>query len=386
MNVLFIPTASSAVMYWRVQNFVEAAYRNRTACFQNPLWFKDLNGPQEWQLKLSDGPNFDSIYARRFVPMIESGCREADVIVCQYGHENGAIDLLESIKIKFPNTPVLVEIDDLITSVPVYNEAFGAYDHGSDARARVIEQLKSADGLIVSTPHLKEAYSQYNQNIWVVPNSIDFNLWGRAKRKKLPGIRIGWAGGNGHEGDFAIIENAIKNIIKKHKEVTFVFVNGPAKKGLPDFLKGVERIEHKAIFEPVLKYPSMIAGLDFDIGICPLIDSNFNRGKSNLKWLEGAALSYPVVASNVGHFKETLTHGVDVLLANNEKEFEAHLDSLILDKKLRKRIGAAAHRKAYEDFNVDKVTEHYIACLKEAKSLKSVPQFSPITHSLGAQL
>lgn len=370
MNVFMIPTAGSSVMYWRIQGFVESAWRTGLASFKNELWIKDLHQIHPWQGRITDGDEYDPIFIRQFVPMVESGCIQADAIVFQYAHTEGALELFDAIKIKFPRLPILLEIDDNILSVPTYNEAFESFDPGAETRRRVIAQLRAADGVIVSTPYLKEIYSEFNAHIYVVPNSIDFKKWDKLKGKRKPGVRIGWAGGAGHDGDFEPIAGALKRILEKHKDARLVLVNGPSKNGLPEYLKGVERIEHRATWTPILKYPKMLADMDFDIGIAPLVDSAFNRGKSNLKWLENSALGIPTVAANVGHLAETIRNGVDGFLCDDENEFYLALDVLISDKKRRKAVGLAANDRARKDFNIDTVTAHYIACISEVINKK----------------
>lgn len=381
LNVLFIPTMNSSVMWWRMQSFVEAAWRNQVANFVNPLWEKDLNHCQLWQGKISDGPKYDPIFIRMFVPMIESGCVKADAVVMQFVQEEGGIELFDAIKTKFPNLPIFTEIDDNILSVPIYNEAFEAYGPNGDTRQRVIEQLRKSDGVITTTPFLKELYSEFNRNIHVIPNSIDFGIWDKVKRKPKGGIRIGWAGGNAHGGDFEPYEPAIKNILSRHKDVKFVFVNGPARMGVPESLKGLPGIEHHALWEPILKYPAMLGRMDFDIAISPLMDSAFNRGKSNLKWLEASALSIPTVASNVGHLKETIKHGVNGLLADTPGQFETHLESLITDKKLRRSMGVAANAAVRLDFNVDNTVNQYVSILSQEVKIKAAFQEFQFSNS-----
>lgn len=360
-------------MYWRIQSFVEEAYKSGVANFQNPLWYKDLrNAIQPWQEKITNGPKYDPGFIRQFVPYIESGAQQADAIVMQYPQEEGALELFDSLKHNFPHTPILTEIDDNILSVPVYNMAFSTYDPMSEVRARAVRQMKASDGIIASTPHLKEIYSEFNPNIWVIQNSIDFRRWDSLKKKSKAGIRIGWAGGCAHEGDFEPLAPAIHRVAEKYKDARFCFINGPAAKGLPDFLADVPRVEHKAIWKPVMKYPQMLAEQGYTIGIAPIRDSDFNRGKSNLKWLENSAMGIPTVAANVGHMAETVRDGVDGLLYNNAQEFEAKLSSLISDRKLRARIGAAAYARVKADFNLKSTVSDYVDVLQEAIDRKAV--------------
>lgn len=379
LNVMFIPTSSSGVAYWRIQNFVEAAWNTGCSNFVNPLWFKDSNDIQEWQIKLSDGPKYDPIYIRHFIPAIESGCQKADAVVFQYGHTDGAVDLFESIRIKYPHLPLLTEIDDNILAVPEYNEAAAVYDPRSAVRAIAVNQMKMSDGVIVSTPYLKEVFGDFNENIRVIPNSIDFSRWEKLRKKSRSGIRIGWAGGNGHEGDFSLVGDAIKRICSKHREVKFIFLNGPAKRGLPDFLRGVKGVEHQMKWVPISKYPQMMSDQDFDIIIAPTMDSAFNRGKSNLKWLEAAALKIPCVMMNVGHYAQTVKDGVDGFLADTEDDFFDALDKLILDRKLRQRVGLSANAAVRRDFNVSKIVKSYVAALEQTIAMKHSGDIAPLS-------
>ena len=370
LRVLFIPTASSGIMFWRFQNFVEAAWRNGLASFQNPLWIKNLNNIQPWQEKLTDGEKYDPLFVRSFVPYIESGCVGADVVVFQYAHTEGALELFEAIRIKFPHLPVLTEIDDNVLSVPTWNESFNTYDPRSEVRRRALAQIKESDGLIVSTPQLKEVYLDYNRNISVVENCIDFKMWDRLKKKSKPGIRIGWAGGSSHGGDFDAISQALSNVLTNHKDATLVLINGPAKQGIPNFLEGFKNVEHHMRWETIIHYPKMLAEMDFDIGIAPLVDCAFNRGKSNLKWLENSALGIPTVAMKVGHMAQTVRHGEDGFLAEDSAEFEKYLEILIKNRSLRKKIGSVANARVRRDFNVDNVVGSYVEILESAASEK----------------
>ncbi len=372
LNALFIPTGNSGLTWWRVQNFVQAAWRTKAASFQNPLWTKDLNSIQPWQEMLTDRPDkaHDPIFIRQFVPMIESGCIGADAVVFQYPHEEGALELFDAIKQKFPRLPLLTEIDDNILSVPHYNEAAHTFDPRSDVRRRAIQQMRQSDAVIVSTPYLKEAFAEFNAHIYVIPNAIDFKQWDKLKGRKRPGLRIGWAGGSGHEGDFAPVAEGIKKVLARHKDARLILINGPAAQGIPSFFKDVERIEHHATWTPILKYPKMLADMDFDIGIAPVVDSAFNRGKSNLKWLENAALKIPTVTMNVGHYAETIKNGVDGYLCEDGDDFALALDVLISDKKRRKAMGLAANTSVRKNFNVDNVAAEYVRVLREVADMK----------------
>jgi glycosyltransferase involved in cell wall biosynthesis len=111
-----------------------------------------------------------------------------------------------------------------------------------------------------------------------------------------------------------------------------------------------------AIAPPSARYDHFIAWFrsvarHFDIAVAPLVDSPFNRCKSDLKFLEYAACGLPVVLSRVTPYSLTVRHGEDGLLTDNDDEswFRA-LESLALQPELRARLGAAARRRAETEF------------------------------------
>ena len=345
LRVLIIPTANSGVSYYRLWAWAEAAHRNR-AMHVECLWFKyAATETAAWEVDIID-PEFRP----RIMGEINAKVRMADVVIMGMVHTPAALNLFLSIKEAYPNIPVVAEIDDNMLSTADYNPASNFYGPGSQFRDVAVQQFKAADAMIVSTAYLKEVYGDLNENVHVVENSLDFKIWDRLQVKHKPGqIRIGWAGGASHSEDLRIVEPVIKNILAKYRNVRFVFIHGA-----PSFLKGIPGVEIVHRFSRIDKYPGFLASRGFDIGIAPLVDNAFNRGKSNLRWLEYAGMRVPCVASNVGHFKETLRPGHDALLADGPEDFQLSLEVLIGNRDIRRRMGNNAYERAKNDFNTDK--------------------------------
>ena len=374
INGLFVPTGNSGINYWRMHNFYNSGYRQGIMNFPVIWWQKDLYEVHPWERDVHQTEHF-----WRITKELQDWAVQAEIIVFGMLHGPGVSVLSEksnavsdyltnsmamfmAIKDMFPNKPILTEIDDDMLSTPPYNPAAPFYVPEGILRKLVLMQMKESDGVITSTPRLAEIYSDFNTNIHVIPNAIDFKVWDKAKNaRKLgkKGIRIGWAGGANHEDDLKIMEKVIPAITAKHKNVEFTFVHG-----CPHYLRDIPGVTYKSPWTSIDKYPKMLAQQNFDIGIAPLIDNAFNRGKSNLRWLEYSALGIPTVASNVGNFKETLNHGKDGLLADNAEEFIAHLAWLIGDRTFRRQMGLNAWERVRKDFNVDKVTDTYAQVLE----------------------
>ena len=354
-KVLMIQTSNSGVAYWRLYNFWKAMHRNNLADCRVLWWQKDMRQVHNWQSDI-----VDPMYMARMTGEMNAYARESDVVVFQSLHTEAALSVFYALKDAYPRIPIVSESDDDITDTPTYNPAFAGYRPGGIFLGRQLAQFKHSDAMIVSTPYLREVYEDYNPNIYAIPNCIDNELWGKVNHKKKPGIRIGWAGGASHDEDLRIVEPVVHEILDKHQDVTFVFVHG-----IPQFLKNIERVECVRKFARIDKYPQHLASQGIDIGLAPLVDNKFNRAKTNLRWLEMAALGIPTVASRVGHFAQTTNDGIDILMCDSPEDFTRNLSRLITNRDLRKSIGKAAHVRVQTDFNVDNVVREYVRVLEE---------------------
>jgi processive 1,2-diacylglycerol beta-glucosyltransferase len=388
ISALFISCSNAGVAFWRMQSFVSAAHRVKAGFFLMPWWDKSLTSTHPWEVDLED-----PLYKRRIHDELWDHAQKADVIVFQMVHTPAALETIRGLQSALSRcrcghfmghhqnesgpcggegcrcsgavfksrTPIVSEIDDNILSTPTYNPADSVYQPGSMFRSIAVEQFKMSDAMVVSTPYLQEVYGEFCENIQVVPNSLDFRIWDNLKhRRNTDLVRIGWAGGASHEDDLRIIEPVVRKTLEAHRNVRFCFVHG-----IPEFFKDVERIEAFHQFTRIDRYPQFLASRGFDIGLAPLVDNAFNRAKSNLRWLEYAGLKVPCVASNVGHFAETIRNGVDGVLCSDEYEWTSALNDLILNPVTRKSIGTAANRRARKDFNVDSTVHHYAKILQE---------------------
>jgi hypothetical protein len=88
----------------------------------------------------------------------------------------------------------------------------------------------------------------------------------------------------------------------------------------------------------------------FDIGIMPLTDGPFERGKCGYKLIQYMACGLPVVASPVGVNRQIVEHGVNGFLAETPAQWEKALRTLALDAGLRARMGRAGRRKVEQHY------------------------------------
>ena len=104
----------------------------------------------------------------------------------------------------------------------------------------------------------------------------------------------------------------------------------------------------------------------FDIGLMPLPDDPFTRGKGGYKLLQYMACGLPVVASPVEINREIVTHGKTGFLAETDIEWIEFLGTLIENKTLRNRLGVAGRARVIAHYALEKSSEQLLALLQRS--------------------
>jgi len=88
------------------------------------------------------------------------------------------------------------------------------------------------------------------------------------------------------------------------------------------------------------------------IGVMPLPDTPWTRGKCGYKLIQYMACGLPVIASPVGVNAEIVEHGVNGFLAETDAEWREALVTLLRDPDLRSRMGAAGRQKVEKQYSI----------------------------------
>ena len=259
--------------------------------------------------------------------------------------------------IQFHKCPVIIEADDDMFSVNHDNKLAGHYLNQNSQVIKIAKNaFESADGVIVSSKHLKDQLKQYTyeDRIYVVENGIDFDIYDNLKNNKHKSyLHIGWQGGSSHATDLAMLENVIKPIHDKYKNVRFTFIGDATT--LSKKVKNLERVTIETKWIPIDKFPQYIAKKGFDIQLAPMADNLFNRSKSNLRQIQAGAMKTPVVASPTIPYK-----GFPCIYAENTKEswIEA-IETLIEDKEKREALGQEAYEFTKKNYSLERLAKKY---------------------------
>ncbi len=209
--------------------------------------------------------------------------------------------------------------------------------------------FQKADMVSTTTDILAEKLKTINPNTIVLPNVVDFEQYPEVQHVKKE-VRIGWQGGSSHYEDLYIVADAIKRILKKYDNTKFVFWGDLRMYGLFRDVP-IERIEcHQWVGHTV--YPYKLACMNLDIGICPLLENEFNRNKSAIKYFEYSVMKAATIASDMPPYSPVITDGKDGLLVKEDQWFKA-LEELVLNKEKRDRLASSAFENVHENHNAN---------------------------------
>lgn len=191
----------------------------------------------------------------------------------------------------------------------------------------------------------------------IIPTTVDTDFH---KPLKLPRndqkITIGWAGSI--------------STIKHFEQVVPVLIKLKSEFGDRIHIKlmGQEKYIHPLLEVEGIKWThdKEVEILNtFDIGIMPLPDDEWAKGKCGLKALTYMACGIPTVASPVGVNSEIVEHGKNGFLAENEEQWLNHLKVLISDKDLRQKMGSAGRETVCKNYSVDVWRSDYLAIMEK---------------------
>jgi glycosyltransferase involved in cell wall biosynthesis len=258
---------------------------------------------------------------------------------------------------------LVYDLDDNFLDVPSTNEMYEKLKPGSRDRAILSATLSFATTLVASTDPLKDKLVKHfkdvygiDKNVVVIPNMNDIKDWDYTPVPKHGDkIVIGYSGSNSHQDDLVMVMPSIAKLMKKHKNLYFELIGCVPKAKVKEYF-GNKGFDNECLDRikllpatPIFKdYPEYLSQQAWDIGICPLVDTEFTRSKSHIKWMEYSMYQIPTVASRVYPYfmdiqgRKTITDGETGLLAKPH-EWEAKLESLIVSKELRDKLGKAAY-------------------------------------------
>ena len=217
--------------------------------------------------------------------------------------------------------------------------------------SEVYEMFKIADVVLVGSHFLMEVAEKFNNTVFLIPTSISTEKYHVKKHVKKNEIIIGWIGSPSTIRYLDLIKNPLEELGNRHT-IKFVVV-------------GANRVEDNV---PKIKNVNMEIkewGLEtewddiksFDIGVMPMLDGDWERGKCAFKAMQYMVLGIPAVCSSVGEANHLINNGSNGFLCADEKEWVDSLNELIIDPGLRTEIGHAGRKKIEQEYDTSKTAK-----------------------------
>jgi len=207
-----------------------------------------------------------------------------------------------------------------------------------------------ADIVIAGNSYLAAEANKVNKNVTIIPTTIDTSKHMPAPKKNGSEIIIGWMGSLSTIKHFEELVLVLVKIKEKFSHVKFKVIGDPSYVNRQLEINGIAWNEESEVREIN----------SFDIGIMPLPDNEWTRGKCGLKALSYMSCEVPVVASSTGVNREIIQHNQNGLLANSEEEWFVCLQELIKEKTLREKLGKAGRVTVEEKYSVTANKEKYL--------------------------
>lgn len=242
---------------------------------------------------------------------------------------------------------VLLEVDDNYLIPPPTASGWEGKDSdraGEDRSTRESHRRIAGwcDGIICATEPLADAYRALNPNVFVCPNSVEPDDWDVEKPDDGV-LRIGWAASSSHWVDAPLVRRALRWAAQQ-KDVEVWFLGTPPAGWGKGWFRNLPWTENLA------QYRANLGVLD--VGVCPLVDTQWSRGKSDLKALEYAMAGALPVMSDVPPYAPW--QGGPGLFARSATDFEKAIRWCVFHREEAKAIARDAREYVLTERTIGK--------------------------------
>ena len=242
---------------------------------------------------------------------------------------------------------IMYEVDDVVFKevIPDYNKFKFAFDT-EEIRQNCIEIINLVDEVTVTCDFMRRLYQEKTdqKNITVIPNFIPNGWMGQLfnprdiernyeANKRKPRILYTGSGAHydvenktGGKDDMYEVRDFIRKTVDKYQ---WIFV-GAFPPQLADLVEQ-QKIEFYQ-WQTLLKYPYFISSLRAQLMVAPLQVNDFNKAKSDIKYIEGCILGIPCLCQNM----DTYAVAPDNLKFSSVEEFEDKINRILNPKKKNK--------------------------------------------------
>lgn len=262
--------------------------------------------------------------------------------------------IFEWIIAKIWRKPIVYDFDDAIwmANTSAQNRiAAGLKWHG-----KVGPICRWAHTVTVGNAFLGDYAQRFNQQVVHIPTVVNTQEQHQPATDAPEELAVGWTGSH---STMRYLDTFYPIIEALQQEVPFTFyvISNKAPENAPSNVH----------FLPWNKATEIQDLQRFQIGVMPLADEDWAKGKCGFKAIQYMALGMPALVSPVGVNTEIVRDGIDGFHCRNAAEWKAALRQLLQDAALRTKMGANARKRIVEHYSVEATQAHFIQTLKKTQ-------------------
>lgn len=242
---------------------------------------------------------------------------------------------------RFITRPIVLDIDDAV---------WLAEPDGNNAMRRLGSQSAA---ILAGNAYIAEWFAQYNNNIHVIPTAIDTERFkprtpdnhSRPDRK----FTVGWTGLSSNYGYILAIEKPLAIFLEQYDAKLLIISDRPPKLTLIP--------AHRIDYRPWSPNIEATAINDMDVGIMPLPDTPWTRGKCSFKMLQYMSAAIPVVASPVGMNADVFQYDTVGYPASSCDDWLDALISIYENEGLSATMGSNGRKVILDHFSLGAISE-----------------------------
>lgn len=305
---------------------------------------REGNFPEGWLFMNSISPRFKQFLRLVTALLAVLKIKKGDIVIMNRDFVPDKIIWYEAI-LKKRGVKLILDFDDAIFL--------------GKRKAKFDRILPLMDYVVAGNEYLFNYAKSINSNTFIIPTVVDTNLYGlrkdTVKRKKK--LTIGWSGSSGtRKANLPILKNAIEELSKDF-DFTFLVIADQDPQldwKVKDikFIKWSEKNEVKSI-------------QCIDIGVMPLNNTEFEKGKCGFKAIQYMAVGSPAIVSPVGVNTDIVAHAVNGFHAKDHKDWVKYISKLLVDHRLRDEMGKRAREDVVRKYSVEFAFSKWKEILKD---------------------
>lgn len=226
--------------------------------------------------------------------------KSVDAVFMQRPYTVGHADIAQMAKNN--NVPLIVDFDDDVFNIPMSNPVFWESMTSDSYKDAVKRCVNLATVVIVSTEALAVVLrARGARDVRVIPNAWDETLSMLPREPFNGNKKVLWRGSATHDEDLESVGEGLYIALSSQLDTEMRFVGRPSWRVLSRLFNDKMNVKVTSSLD-IIRMLKLFSELKSEIMIVPLMDSGFNRCKSNCAWIEGTMTGSAVIAKDLPEF------------------------------------------------------------------------------------